>query len=97
MALATAYQEWRPRYGISAESIAAAHSVTKCSMYAMLRREGIPLKTGKHSQRAEPPLADVSRVMVEILLDQLTDLKIEQRGLQAENIELRGQLVAKGL
>jgi hypothetical protein len=98
LALAKAYKEWRPRSGISAESLAEAHGVTKCAMYAFLRREGIPLKRGRVAPgptRLAPAAGDLSRAMVEVLLDQLIDLKIERRALEKERLDLEARLVGK--
>jgi hypothetical protein len=99
LALAKAYKEWRPRSGITADSLAEAHGVTKCAMYAFLRREGIPLKRGRVApgpQRQSPATGDLSRAMVEVLLDQLIDLKIERRALEKERLELLAELSITG-
>lgn len=84
LALIKAYLEWRPRSGVSAEQLAEAHGATKCSMYAMLRREGVPLKTGGRPPSLPSAPDGLAKRMATLLLDQLIDMKIEIRTLEQE-------------
>lgn len=85
-ALIEAYQRWQPESGITADQIANQYGVTRSSMYTLLRREGIPLKTGRNQRpvNQEPLLGDMGRVAVELMLDKIDMLNQRVRELEAQ-------------
>lgn len=88
VALIDAYKAWTPDNGVTIDELATSHGVTKSALYAMLRRENVPLHTGRGvggrpGAGGPPLLEEMGRVAIAVILDQLTDLKIENRRLQA--------------
>lgn len=87
-ALIEAYRNWTPDSGMTLEQLANSFGVTKSAMYAMLRREGEPLHTGRGANgvglRAQEPLmAEMSRIALEMLLDQRDHLRADNARLRA--------------
>lgn len=79
-ALILAYRAWRPESGVTIDELAQSHGVTKSALYAMLRREGEPLHTGRATNgiRSQEPLMEgMSRIALELILDQRDELRAE--------------------
>jgi transposase-like protein len=85
--LIQAYRAWSPDSGITVDELAAQHGITKSAMYAMLRREGVDLHTGRSNgtgvRSQEPLMAEMGRIALEVILDQRDDYKNEVARLTA--------------
>jgi transposase-like protein len=102
MALIDAYKAWSPESGVSVDELAARHGVTKSAMYAMLRRENVPLHTGRGNSVAgvrgqEPLMAEMGRIALEVILEQRDELRAEVARLRAEVARLRGLCARNGI
>lgn len=86
--LIQAYRAWSPDSGITVDELAAQHGITKSAMYAMLRREGVDLHTGRSNgtggvRSQEPLMAEMGRIALEVILDQRDEYKAEVARLTA--------------
>jgi transposase-like protein len=97
-ALIEAYRQWTPDNGVTIDELANEHGVTKSALYAMLRRENIPLHTGRANTPLRlaggqtPLLEDMGRIAVEVILDQLQELKSENARLKSLVDANRGRI-----
>lgn len=91
--LIEAYQKWSPDSQVSIDELAQQHGVTKSALYAMLRRENIPLHTGRGTtniRTQEPLMVEMGRIALEVILEQRDDLRDEV-------VRLRALLTAHGV
>lgn len=91
-ALVQEYRAWRPETGVSIEDLARSHGVTKSALYAMLKREGEPLHTGRSAgiRGQEPLMSEMGRIALELILEQRDDFKADVKRLRALVKQLGG-------
>lgn len=74
------------------DDLAKEYGVTKSALYAMLKREGEPLHTGRGAgvRTQEPLMAEMGRIALEVILEQRDDLRDHVKRLQQQVYELGG-------